>query len=182
MKLQCIRIGLAVAACAWLGSCAAPPGLPQGEDACRAPTRVQVLDFIDGDTADVGFLDGVLSGSEERIRLTGVDTPEANHSNTGNSECYGVMAWNEATEQLEGEEAWLSYDEECQDIFGRTLAYMFRLHDQFILNEHLVEQGFGRTLNIPPNSHFADEFAALEAEAQEQARGLGGEPCYGSTR
>jgi len=182
MDLRQISIGLLAMSSWWLYACAAPPGLPQGENACRAPTRVQVLDFIDGDTADVGFLDGALAGSEERIRLTGVDTPEVNHSNTGNSECYGVMAWIEATEQLEGEEAWLSYDEECQDIFGRTLAYMFRRSDLFFLNEHLVEQGFGRTLNIPPNSHFADEFSALEAVAQEQARGLWGEPCYGSTR
>jgi micrococcal nuclease len=163
-------------------ACTAPPGLPQGDSVCRAPTRVQVLDFVDGDTADVHFLEGALTGTEERIRLIGVDTPEINHSNTANSECYGVMAWNEATEQLEDQEAWLSYDEQCLDFFGRTLAYMSRRSDLFFLNEHLIEQGFGRSLSIPPSDQFSDEFALLESEAQEQGRGLWGEPCFGSTR
>ena len=176
-----LHLALAVSA-TLMAACAAPPGLPQGESACRAATRVQVLDFVDGDTADVRFLEGVLSGSEERIRLIGVDTPEINHSNTANSECYGVMAWSEATEQLEDQEAWLSYDEQCLDFFGRTLAYMSRRSDLFFLNEHLVAQGFGRALSIPPSDQFGDEFAALEIQAQEQGRGLWGEPCFGSTR
>ncbi len=174
-----LLLALSAALCS---SCLAPPGLPQGEVACRSPSRVLVLDFVDGDTADVQFLDGGLAGSEERIRLIGVDTPEINHSNTANSECYGVMAWNESTEQLEDQEAWLSYDEQCQDFFGRTLAYMSRSHDLFFLNQHLVEQGFGRALSIPPSDHFREEFAILESQAQEQARGLWGEPCFGSTR
>jgi len=165
-----------------LSSCAIPPNLPQADNACRAPTRVQVLEFIDGDTADVRMLDGVLAGSEERVRLTGVDTPEIDRSDPADSECYAVLAWNEAIGQFDGREAWLSYDEQCQDVFGRTLAYMFRSGDLFFLNEHLVEQGFGRTLNIPPNSLFADDFAALESQAQEQGRGLWGEPCFGTTR
>ncbi len=163
-------------------ACTAPPGLPEGDPVCRAPSRVQVLDFVDGDTADVLFLEGTLAGSEERIRLIGVDTPEVNHSNTANSECYAVMAWSEATEQLEDQEAWLSYDEQCLDFFGRTLAYMSRRSDLFFLNEHLIEQGFGRALSIPPSDEFSDEFAGLEIEAQEGARGLWGEPCFGSTR
>jgi len=177
-----LLLTLASGAAVVLGGCSIPPNLPQADNACRAPTRVQVLDFIDGDTADVRFLDGVLAGSEERIRLTGVDTPEVNHSDTADSECYGVLAWAEAAEQLDSREAWLSYDEQCQDIFGRTLAYMFRSGDLLFLNEHLVEEGFGRTLNIPPNSLFAEQFAALENQAQEQGRGLWGEPCFGSTR
>ena len=176
--LQFILIPLAAGTTA----CTPPPGLPQGDPACRAPSRVQVLDFVDGDTADVLFLEGALAGSEERIRLIGVDTPEVNHSNTANSECYAVMAWNEATEQLEDQEAWLGYDEQCQDFFGRTLAYMSRRSDLFFLNEHLIEQGFGRALSIPPSDHFRDEFATLETEAQGAARGLWGEPCFGSTR
>jgi micrococcal nuclease len=182
MKPASHPLVLVAASTLWVAGCSAPPNLPAGDDACRAPTLVQVLDFIDGDTADVRFLEGSLSGSEERIRLIGIDTPEINHSDTASSECYAVMAWNEAAELQGDQEAWLSYDAQCQDFFGRTLAYISRRSDLFFLNEHLVAEGFGRALSIPPSDHFRDEFATLEVTAQEQARGLWGEPCYGSTR
>jgi len=182
MKPAKLPSALVAVSALWANGCGAPPNLPAGDEACRAPTLVQVLDFVDGDTADVRFLEGTLSGDEERIRLIGVDTPEINHSDTASSECYGVMAWNEAAELLDDREAWLSYDAQCQDFFGRTLAYMSRSSDLFFLNEHLVAEGFGRALSIPPSDHFGEEFAALEVAAQEQARGLWGEPCYGSTR
>ncbi|MBJ94815.1 MAG: hypothetical protein CMP23_10140 [Rickettsiales bacterium] len=163
-------------------ACSAPPHLPQSQPSCRSSERVQVIDFVDGDTADVRFLDGIRAGSEERIRLIGVDTPEVNHSNQANSECYAVMAWSEATELLEDRQAWLSYDEQCEDYFGRTLAYMSRVSDLLFLNEHLVANGFGRSLSIPPSDEYRDHFAELELQAQLAARGLWGEPCFGSTR
>ena len=162
--------------------CAVVPDLPAGANPCAEPARVRVLDFVDGDTCDVEFLDGGKAGEEERIRILAVDTPEVNHTNESDSECYALLAWNESVELLQGETAWLTYDEECKDRYDRSLAYLFRASDRFFLNQHLVEQGFARTLIISPNSTFQDDFEGLEAAAQQQGLGLWGDPCYGMTR
>ncbi len=156
--------------------------LPAGDDPCHAQTRVQVGDFVDGDTVDVEILDGTSAGATERVRLLNIDTPEIDHSDHKSSECYGLVAWNESVEQLQGEEGVLTFDAECRDHFGRWLAFLFRASDSFFLNQHLVEDGFARTLFIAPNTSFETTFLAIEQQAQAEDVGLWGPPCDGGTR
>jgi len=168
----------------WLSlvACGPPSDLPEGEDPCAPAVAVRVLEFVDGDTCDVEYLDGDLVGEQVRIRLLGVDTPEVNHSSLESSECHALTAWAAAEDALEGQDAWLTFDTECTDRYDRTLAYMFRTSDRLFLNRKLMEEGHARTLTISPNTTFSDEFEELEAAAQLAARGLWGEPCYGTTR
>ena len=165
-----------------LVGCGPPSDLPGGESPCAPVASVRVLEFVDGDTCDVEYLDGELEGEEARIRLLGVDTPEINHSSLESSECHALDAWSAAIDALQGQDAWLTFDTECTDRYDRTLAYVFRTTDRFFLNRYLLEEGHARTLSISPNTTFADDFQELEDAAQLAARGLWGDPCYGTTR
>lgn len=154
--------------------CPTAPDLPQGPDPCREPVQVEVIEFTDGDTVDVEFLEGDLLGTTDRIRLQGIDTPEVDQDDPLDSEFCAVRAWNESIEQLQGETAWLTFDTSCTGTFDRTLAYMFRASDELWLNRHLVEQGYARVSDF--EFSFRAEFEAEEAEAMAAGRGLWG-PC-----
>ena len=89
----------------------AAPGIPPGEDAT-------VVRITDGDT-----LRASVGGTEVRVRLIGIDTPEV-----AQDECYA----DEATAHLAslvgpGTPVRLVHDAERQDRYGRTLAYVYRL-------------------------------------------------------
>lgn len=117
---------------ALLGACAPPgfPGVPLegGSPACEAPREVEVVAALDGDTI-------VASGREasETVRLLGVDAPE-----TGLSECWAEPAASWLAELVEGRAATLSFDGICEDVFGRTLAYLW-LADLSDLDEEIVD-------------------------------------------
>ena len=142
----------------------APPGtgLGGGDTVADLPTGrdVIVTSITDGDTFRAG---------EERIRLTGIDTPEV----SGPVECYGP----EATDALAtlipvGTEVRLVADVDPQDRYDRTLAYVYRLSDGAFVNLTLVRDGAARPLTIAPNVAHRDEIAAVASEAQGAGRGL----------
>jgi len=157
-----------------LAGCSGTPQLPEGPEACRSVTLAEVVEVIDGDTADVTFLEGDLYGTTDRVRFNGIDTPEVNHADPLDSEYCGLRAWNEAVSLLEGEEVWLTFDTSCTGTFGRTLVYAFRTSDELWFNEHMVEQGYARVSGF--EFSFEDLFAEKEAEAMSAGRGLWG-PC-----
>jgi micrococcal nuclease len=152
-----------------------------GPDPCRPQTRVHVESFVDGDTLDVTVLEGDLEGTEERVRLSGVDTPETHGE--GAPECWGQEASDESVSFLEGQDAYLTFDVECSDFYDRTLAYVYRARDGAFLQRHLVEEGFARACPFPEydpeNDAFTERLADWEEEARNAGRGLWGEPCYG---
>jgi micrococcal nuclease len=154
--------------------CPGTPDLPEGPEPCRGVTLARVVEVVDGDTADVEFLEGDLAGTTDRVRFNGIDTPEVNHDDPLDSEFCGLRAWNEAIELLGGEEVWLTFDTACTGTFGRTLVYVFRTEDELWFNEYMVEQGYARVSGF--DFAFAEQFAAKEAEAQAAGRGLWG-PC-----
>ena len=155
-----------------VAGCPGAPDLPQGPEPCREPTQVNVIEFTDGDTVDVEFLDGELAGTTDRIRLQGIDTPEVDQADPLDSEFCAVRAWNESIETLQGELAWLTFDTSCTGTFDRTLAYMFRASDELWLNKHLVEQGYARVSTF--EFSFRAEFEAAEADAMAAGRGQWG--------
>lgn len=117
---------------------------------------------IDGDTIEL------VSG--ERIRYLMVNTPE---TTGGKNECFGANAVQFNRDLVEGKRVTLTYDVECEDLFGRTLAYVAVEGDE--VNRLLVERGFACVLHIPPNGdHREDEFEALEDAARAASRGLWG--------
>ncbi len=134
-----------------------------GESARALVTRV-----VDGDTAEME-----LGGSrgEEDVRYIGVDTPESVAPGQP-VECFGKDASEFNRKLVEDERVTLEFGAERRDRYGRLLAYVY-LGDTFV-NAELVSQGFARTLEIAPNTGFAERFARLQQNAANAGRGLWG--------
>jgi micrococcal nuclease len=130
-----------------------------GQGSTCGPTEATVAEVIDGDTVELS--------SGERVRYLLVDTPELA------TDCYGQEAKRLNEDLVLHKRVSLTYDVECQDRFGRLLAYV-SVGDRDI-NRILVERGYACTLYIPPDGEaHRDEFVALEATAKEQRRGMWG--------
>ncbi|MBX3155885.1 MAG: thermonuclease family protein [Deltaproteobacteria bacterium] len=133
------------------------------------PTEAVVARVIDGDTVE---LEGGV-----RIRYLMVNTPE---TTGGKMECYGENATKANRDLVEGKTVTLTYDQQCTDRFGRTLAYVHVGNVE--VNTFLVERGYACVLHIPPNGDDRnDEFKALERAAKAAKKGLWGQcdpiPC-----
>lgn len=125
-----------------------------------------VVDVVDGDTIDIEI------GSEEvTVRLVGVDAPESVHPDSSKNTPEGKKASEWLCEYLEGKSVYLEYDIEREDIYGRTLAYVYD-EDGNMLQEEILSAGYANLLTIQPNSRYADRFATLYEEAQVQEKGL----------
>jgi len=150
-----LRAGLAACAFAGLAACNAS-GSPCG---ARGATVERV---IDGDTI-------VVSGGV-KIRYLLVDAPETTN---GHDACFGANASQFNADLVLGKTVELAYDTGCQDMFGRTLAYVSVAGQD--VNRLLVERGYACVLHIPPDGDArAGEFLALEAAARAARRGLWG--------
>ena len=128
-----------------------------------------VIRVVDGDTirADIG-------GTEESIRLIGLDTPET-HGRGGLRECFGE----EASRYVEtlippGTPIRLARDVEARDRYGRLLAYVYRADDDLFVNLDLAVEGYAAPLTFPPNVAHTDRFVRAAAEARAAGRGLWG--------
>jgi micrococcal nuclease len=144
----------------------APTSVPLGSTEANA-----VVDHIvDGDTIDV-----VIDGTEERVRLTGIDTPEVAHPASGSrpasvGECFGDQATAFTTSLLPvGTPVRLERDIVGRDDYGRVLAYVYRADDGIFVNYEIVRQGYAQPLTIPPNVTFSELMveAARDAEAND---------------
>lgn len=140
-----------------------------GASPCRTPVLVRVTNVRDGDTLDVsGISDATVMGG---VRLIGVDTPEIAHDPVP-ADCFGPEAYG-FSRQLEGRLVWLTFDAECNDSFGRLLAYAYVGSGEGDLwNRQLLRRGYARTLTIPPNDELASTFADDQMLAMTQMRGL----------
>ncbi len=126
------------------------------------PGSAVVARAIDGDTVELE--------TGERVRYLMIDTPEITN---GKHDCYGAEARDFNAGLVEGREISLSYDVECEDDYGRLLAYV-EIGDREV-NALMVERGFACVLRIPPNGEQrADEFDDLEYEAKTGMVGLWG--------
>ncbi len=132
--------------------------------AIKANATVEYV--VDGDTIDV-----MIDGREERVRLTGIDTPEKARRDTGApAECFADEA-TAFTESLlpVGTAVRLERDVVGRDDYGRILGYVYRADDGIFVNYEIVRQGYAQPLTIPPNVTFADLMvdAARDAEAAD---------------
>src|SRR5690606_6757391 len=123
------------------------------------PSVAVIAEVIDGDT--------VVLDTGERVRYLMVDTPEITN---GKDECFGGEARTFNAEYVLGQEVTLTYDVECNDVYGRLLAYV-EVPDGEI-NSLLVARGYACVLNIPPNGEDrVDEFMTMQQSAQDQTAG-----------
>lgn len=146
-----------------------PDDLPQGEDPCRAPVVVEVTEVVDGDT----FYGRGPAGSE-KVRIIGVDTPEIGYGDDP-PDCYGPEAQTYAREALEGRRVWLTFDGDCEDDYGRTLAYVITGEgDGGFFERGLLRGGYAETMTFYATSTYADTFYEDEDAAREAEAGLWG--------
>ncbi len=146
-----------------------PSSLPAGSNPCREPVYVHVDEVVDGDTARVTSGRG-----SERVRFIGIDAAEVDHDGDWD-ECWAEEARAHVVEQIEGVGVWLSFDAECEDDYGRTLAYVHtRPGDQGFLQRSLLSEGWVQTFAVSPNTSFASQFTQDESSAQASGAGLWG--------
>jgi len=121
----------------------------------------------DGDTIGVD-----VDGTEERVRLIGIDTPETKKPDTP-VQCFGPEATAYTTSLLpKGTRLHLERDVEARDPYGRLLAYVYCVDDGMFVNLQIISQGYARPLTIPPNVAHADEFVAAARSAEAGNVGL----------
>jgi micrococcal nuclease len=129
-------------------------GSPCGE------TEATVTRVIDGDTIELE--------SGVRVRYLLVNAPETTN---GHDDCYGQNAAQFNSDLVLNKTVHLSYDEQCTDQYGRSLAYV--TVDGQEVNSLLVQRGYACVLYIPPDgASRADEFMALQLDAKNARRGL----------
>jgi micrococcal nuclease len=132
------------------------------------------IDYIvDGDTIDV-----IIDGDDERVRLTGIDTPEISHAASGSrpasvGECFGDEATAFTASLLPiGTPVRLERDVVGRDDYGRLLAYVYRADDGIFVNYEIVRQGYAQPLTIPPNGTFSELMVQAARDAESAGLGL----------
>ena len=140
--------------------------------------EVQLIRVIDGDTIVVNN-----DGEEDKIRLLEIDTPESVHSDASKNNEYGKMA-SDYTKNLleEGQTLYLSYDQEKEDKYGRTLAYVWLNNNvdtsdsedikNYMLNAILLNDGMARVTVYEPNDCYEELFTSIKENAKSSGTGL----------
>jgi micrococcal nuclease len=132
-------------------------------------TLGRVERIVDGDTVKVRLQDG---NRLITVRYIGVDTPESVAPGEP-VQCFATHASRFNERLVTGRRVRLRTGRERTDRFGRTLAYVYLLEGRRrFVNAELLRRGYARTLEIPPNTDFADRFDALEQRARDARRGL----------
>lgn len=141
--------------------------LPQSSFAQQKTGLLQVHKLVDGDTFWV--LDE--RGAEVKVRLIGINTPEARRTGRREVEYFGKEASAYVAQLLSGRRVRLEYDVARYDRYKRTLAYVY-LDNGIFFNAHLVQEGYATVATYPPNVKYADYFAKLQREARSNRRGM----------
>lgn len=125
-----------------------PPVIPYPVLDFTEDTPYKVIRVVDGDTVRIDY-----EGTETTVRLIGVDTPETVHPRRPEEE-YGKEAAMFTRNLLQGESVYLRFDpQNTTDIFGRTLAYLYRAPDGLFVNLEIVRQGYGYAHTDFPFEH-----------------------------
>ena len=127
----------------------------------------EVIRAIDGDTILVS-----VSGAETTVRLIGIDAPESVHPDEEKNTAEGEQASLWLKQFIAGKRVKLEYDQELNDRYGRTLAYVYV--DSIMLEDVLLTMGMARTLTMEPNTRYQHHFEMLEREARDSGSGFWG--------
>jgi micrococcal nuclease len=143
-----------------------------GDDATTSEPVAAVPDGFTTTVERVVDGDTIVVHGGERVRLTGIDTPETVDPRRP-VQCFGQRASEETKRLLPaGTDVVLVYDVDRTDRYGRTLAYVYRERDGVFVNASLVRDGYALAYTVPPNVAHADEFAELQHQARQANLGL----------
>jgi micrococcal nuclease len=152
-----------------LAACSRAPGTSStiATSASSLAPNATLVRVVDGDTIDVD-----IHGTNERVRLIGIDTPETVKPNTP-VQCFGPEASSHTKSLLpKGTVLHLERDVEPRDKYQRVLAYVYRAADGLFVNLDVIERGYARLLTIPPNIAHANDFVAAARRARDSNLGL----------
>lgn len=147
----------------------------QTEESKEQLEAVTLVRVVDGDTVVVRRD----SGETIKVRLIGIDTPESVNPDTSKNTESGKAASEYVERELPVNQTYyLEYDEEKEDKYGRTLAYLWYTNDiiependeyvsVFMLNAVLLKKGYATTMKIEPNVKYADMFERIKNNAKE---------------
>lgn len=145
-----------------------PPKLPLfgSSPSASQPGFFKVLESADGDTIVVD-----MSGTQERVRLVGVDTPETHHPDKP-VQCFGQAASNFTSELLDGKSVRLESDQQStnRDRYDRLLRYVYTESGE-LLNKKLITEGYGFAYTSFPFDK-STEFRMAEDQAKQSGVGL----------
>ena len=136
-------------------------------------TYRRVERIIDGDTLSV-YLG--LGGKKEKVRLLGIDAPEA--SPKEKAECYSSQATQQLTKLAANNFVLLEKDKlqkEDKEKYGRLLRYIIVIGTNVSVNEQLVNGGFAKA--YPSLTSTVKQYKKLEAKAKAASLGMWGE-CF----
>ncbi len=144
-----------------------PVPAPEPESENTSDQSFLITRVVDGDTMKVS-----INGTEDTIRLIGIDTPETVHPSKP-VECFGMEASNKAKELLDGKMVKLEADSSQgeRDKYGRLLRYIF-LQDGTNFNKLMISEGYAYeyTYNLPYK--YQAEFKSAEQYAKTNEKGL----------
>lgn len=124
----------------------------------------KVVAVYDGDTIKVRFADG----SERRVRLIGIDTPEIDETRE-EARLEAQLAKRFAFHYLYQKPVELTYERDLEDKYGRLLAYVWT--EVGLFNEFILKQGFARVFWAFPYE-LKERFIRAQQEAREKERGF----------
>ena len=126
-----------------------------------------LVHVIDGDTLTVRLDDG----TENKVRLIGIDTPESVNPDESKNTVEGDIASDYVKSLLiEGQNLWLEKDVSDTDKYGRWLRYVW-MHNPDItditfdlgtLNAHLVYYGYAHAKDYAPDTKYSETLHSLE--------------------
>ncbi len=130
------------------------------------PGLYSIAHFVDGDTIAVN-----MNGTEETIRMIGVDTPETHKPNTP-VQCYGEEAASYTKQLIGNSKVRLQADplDTNRDRYGRLLRYVY-LGDDTLVEEKIITDGYGFAYTSFPFEKTA-QFKMDEQVAKQNNRGL----------
>lgn len=132
--------------------------------------ETKVLYVIDGDTIVVNYY-----GEDIKVRMIGINTPESVSENEEENCAEGEAAAAYTKSLLEGKTVWLEFDEEKEDVYGRTLAYVWLdkvtsvNYDIFIKSNAralIMENTYCEAAYYEPNGKYRRWYELLEKEYQ----------------
>jgi len=123
---------------------------------------VRVEYIFDGDT--------FATATGERIRLLGINAPEVTHGSEP-GQIMGDAATRALKRMIAGKTVRLTFDKERRDVYGRTLAQVWR-RDGTWVNGELVRLGLTHVYTFTPNLRWAEKLFELERPARQQHLGI----------
>lgn len=132
-----------------------------------------VQKIIDGDTLDI-----LPKGEKKavRVRLIGIDTPESvSKSDRLVNTDYGKKVSKYVKKLLpKRTKVWLKYDQQTEDTYGRTLAYVYYMQNEkkVMLNKYLVKKGYARAVYYKPNKKYRHVFKKCHLYAKKHKKGF----------